>query len=66
VSLEASMAAIRASLALFAARGRRGLCGNREEHDPHLHRSASLSEFWCTADQSQREPGRSERLRMNR
>lgn len=40
-----------------------GLCGNKEDHDPHLHDSASLGRFWCTADQSQREPFRSERRR---
>lgn len=40
-----------------------GLCANRQEHQPHLHDSASLGRFWCTADQSQREPFRSERRR---
>lgn len=40
-----------------------GLCANREDHAPHVHDSATLGTFWCTADQSQREPGRSERRR---
>jgi hypothetical protein len=40
-----------------------GLCGNRDEHVPHLHDSETLGRFWCTADQSHREPGRSERAR---
>lgn len=40
-----------------------GLCANKGDHRPHLHDSASLGRFWCTADQSQREPYRSERLR---
>jgi hypothetical protein len=38
-----------------------GLCAVREEHDPHLHMSDSLGRFLCTADQSQREPNRSQR-----
>ncbi len=42
-----------------------GLCGDRGEHRAHLHDSASLGRFWCTADQAQREPGRSQR-RMDR
>lgn len=40
-----------------------GLCANREDHQPHLHDSASLGRFWCTADQQDREPFRSERRR---
>jgi hypothetical protein len=43
--------------------GPEGLCGDRAEHPAHLHESASLGRFWCTADQSQREPWRSERRR---
>lgn len=43
--------------------GPEGLCGNRAEHPAHLHESVSLGRFWCTADQSQREPWRSERRR---
>jgi hypothetical protein len=37
-----------------------GLCDNREDHARHLHQSESLGRFVCTADQSQREPYRSE------
>lgn len=40
-----------------------GLCANRADHDPHQHSSPSLGGFWCTADQTDREPGRSERAR---
>jgi hypothetical protein len=40
-----------------------GLCGDRGEHAPHLFESVSLGRFWCSADQSQREPWRSERRR---
>lgn len=38
-----------------------GLCGNRAEHTPHLVTEGTLAPFWCTADQSTREPGRSQR-----
>lgn len=41
----------------------RGLCPDRNEHEAHPYYSDSLGGFWCTADQSQREPGRSERRR---
>jgi hypothetical protein len=34
----------------------RGLCGNRREHDPHMHDSTSLGRFFCHADQSKRLP----------
>lgn len=40
-----------------------GLCADRGEHRAHLHDSGTLGRFWCTADQSQREPWRSERRR---
>lgn len=40
-----------------------GLCANREDHEPHLVTVGSLAPFWCTADQSQREPFRSEQQR---
>lgn len=43
--------------------GPEGLCADRTEHPAHLHESPSLGRFWCTADQSQREPWRSERRR---
>lgn len=39
-----------------------GLCADRTPHRAHLHDSPSLGRFWCTADQGQREPGRSERV----
>lgn len=41
-----------------------GLCGDRGQHLPHLYESATLGRFWCTADQSHREPFRSERRRV--
>lgn len=44
-----------------ASLGPEGLCGDRTEHAPHLHESASLGRFWCTADETDREPGRSQR-----
>jgi uncharacterized membrane protein YcjF (UPF0283 family) len=43
-----------------------GLCGNREEHEPHRHDSPSLGVFWCTADQMQRLPFAAERRRKQR
>jgi hypothetical protein len=43
-----------------------GLCADRSEHPPHRHDSASLGRFWCTADQEQREPHRSQRLQDQR
>lgn len=33
-----------------------GLCGNREDHEPHVHDSASLGRFYCHADQAKRLP----------
>lgn len=42
-----------------------GLCGNRDDHRPHLHDSPTLGRFWCTADQNRREPYRSERRRRD-
>lgn len=42
----------------------RGLCANREDHAPHFHNSKTLGRFYCTADQTQREPYRSERRRQ--
>jgi len=41
-----------------------GLCGERGDHHPHLYDSETLGRFWCTADQSHREPYRSERRRQ--
>jgi hypothetical protein len=43
-----------------------GLCDDRDDHRPHLHDSPTLGRFWCTADQDQREPYRSERRRRER
>jgi hypothetical protein len=40
-----------------------GLCGNRTPHPAHMVREGTLAPFWCTANESQREPGRSERRR---
>lgn len=42
----------------------RGLCGVKVNHLPHTVHTGSLAPFFCTADQSQREPGRSERRRL--
>lgn len=41
-----------------------GLCGNREDHAPHDVRAGGLAPFWCTADQSKREPYASEKARQ--
>ena len=43
-----------------------GLCGDREEHEPHRHESGSLGVFWCTADQTQRLPYAAEHRRQER
>lgn len=43
----------------------RGLCGNRDEHEAHAHRSAALGVFWCTADQTQRLPYAAEKYRKD-
>lgn len=40
-----------------------GLCGNKEDHQPHLVETGSLAPFWCCADQEQRLPFRLERER---
>lgn len=46
---------------------KRGLCGDRNEHKPHVHRSDSLGVFWCSADQTARLPWAAERrLRAER
>jgi hypothetical protein len=39
------------------------LCGTKTDHLSHEHTSESLGVFWCTADQTQREPFRSEQVR---
>jgi hypothetical protein len=41
-----------------------GLCGIKVQHLPHVVHTGSLSPFFCTADQFQREPGQSERRRL--
>lgn len=41
-----------------------GLCANKEDHVSHLVTKGTLAPFLCTADQSTREPNRSE-LRRN-
>lgn len=38
-----------------------GLCGNRQDHEPHVHDSPSLGTFWCHADQAKRLPFAMER-----
>lgn len=43
-----------------------GLCADREAHRPHVHDSATLGTFWCTANQHDREPGRSDRAHRQR
>lgn len=44
---------------------RRGLCADKEDHDPHLVLTGSLAPYWCTAIQSTREPFASEQRRRN-
>lgn len=39
----------------------RGLCGNRDDHAPHLHESLRLGRMWCEADQTKRLPFAMER-----
>lgn len=41
-----------------------GLCPDREQHLPHLVTEGSLAPFYCTANQDDREPYRSERRRQ--
>lgn len=38
-----------------------GLCGNREDHEPHFHESTGLGPFYCHADQDKRVPYAMER-----
>ncbi|MFF1880240.1 hypothetical protein ACFVVC_02060 [Pseudarthrobacter sp. NPDC058196] len=38
-----------------------GLCGDREDHLPHAHRSTSLGLLWCSADHESRLPWAAER-----
>lgn len=44
---------------------RHGLCANKEDHDPHPVFVSTLGPFWCSADQSKREPFASERRRKD-
>jgi hypothetical protein len=44
---------------------RSGLCGNREDHEPHTHESKGLGRFFCHADQSKRLPFAMERKGRN-
>jgi hypothetical protein len=37
-----------------------GLCANKEDHGPHAVTTGSLAPFMCMADQTSREPYRSE------
>lgn len=40
-----------------------GLCGNRDDHEPHQHEGGSLGTFMCHADQGRRLPYAAERRR---
>lgn len=40
-----------------------GLCGIREDHEPHAVSTGSLSPYWCHADQSHRLPYAAEQRR---
>lgn len=42
-----------------------GLCADKLDHAPHDVLTGSLAPFCCTADQSTREPYRSETRRKN-
>lgn len=42
-----------------------GLCGNKQDHEPHVYHSGSLGTFWCHADQVKRLPFAAERRRQN-
>lgn len=44
---------------------KQGLCGNRGDHEPHVHESSTLGRFWCHADQTKREPHYSEHRRSS-
>jgi hypothetical protein len=43
----------------------RGLCGSREDHEPHMHDSTSFGWFFCHADQTKRLPFAMERKRTD-
>jgi hypothetical protein len=40
-----------------------GLCADKAPHGQHKHDSRTLGTFWCTGDQTRREPYRSEARR---
>lgn len=42
---------------------RTGLCARKGDHTPHRHESTSLGVYWCSGEEDDREPGRSERRR---
>lgn len=44
----------------------KGLCGVKVEHFPHTVHTGSLAPFFCTANQEDREPYRSERRRREK
>jgi hypothetical protein len=55
--MDEALAALRSPTEVAAVAGMPvGLCGNREDHEPHLHHSRSLGKFWCSADQETRLP----------
>lgn len=43
----------------------RGLCGNRDDHEPHDVYGAAVGNFRCTADQETRLPYAAERRRRD-
>jgi len=43
-----------------------GLCGNREQHEPHAHHSPGLGPFWCDANEGERLPYAAEQRRTAR
>jgi hypothetical protein len=43
-----------------------GLCGNRQDHDPHPVHGSTVGDFFCTARQEDRLPYAAERRRDGR
>lgn len=41
----------------------RGLCANKDDHDPHAVLEGSLAPYWCSADQRERLPFAAEERR---
>lgn len=58
-------AAARIAVDPIAKALKNGLCGNRFNHEPHVHESASLGTFWCTAEQPARIPYAAELRRIS-